>query len=311
MLKPTLAAVCFSSLVACVQQNKAPDEISQALPRAEDVSIKMPATTRAATARTIGQLADWYVATRNVTTSFNGGTGWVLTLIHTVVSFPVTTVSGDTYTWGPWSDGALDPSEYKLDVHAVGDGTYSYQFSGRAKNDATGTFRVIIDGTADPRKGDLQGNGHFLLDFDAARAANPIQASDDRGSIDVSYDLAAKHIGMTIMTTDALGQPALADYAYNEAADGGGDMTFALSGNAGGGPSLESATLRSRWLGTGAGRADGQVAGGDLGAITATASECWSTAFKRVYYTDSVGFVPTEGDVAACAFATADLPDRK
>lgn len=311
MLKPFLAAVCFSSLVACVQQDRAPDDIARALPRAEDVSIKMPATARAATSRTIGQLADWYVATRGVSTMFNGGTGWVLTLLHTVVSFPVTTVSGDTYTWGPWSDGALDPSEYKLDVHAAGDGTYTYQLSGRAKTDATGVFRVIIDGTSDPRKGDLQGNGHFLLDFDASRAVDPIKASNDHGSIDVHYDLAARHIDMTIMSTDALGQPALADYAYNDTADGGGNMTFALSGNAGGGPALETATLRSRWLASGAGRADGEVAGGDLGTIKATASECWSTSFKRVYYTDSVGLVPTEGDVAACAFATADLPSQR
>lgn len=30
--------------------------------------------------------------------------------------------------------------------------------------------------------------------------------------------------------------------------------------------------------------------------------------FRRVYYTDSVRFQPTEGDAAACAFADQDLP---
>ena len=32
--------------------------------------------------------------------------------------------------------------------------------------------------------------------------------------------------------------------------------------------------------------------------------------FKRVFYTDSGNFAPTEGAETACAFATADLPPR-
>ena len=42
--------------------------------------------------------------------------------------------------------------------------------------------------------------------------------------------------------------------------------------------------------------------------ITVTASECWDTTFRRVYYTDSQQWQPTEGDAADCAFADADLP---
>jgi len=58
----------------------------------------------------------------------------------------------------------------------------------------------------------------------------------------------------------------------------------------------------------GAGRGDARLAGGDLGSTEAIASECWSTLFRRTFYTDNVNFQPTEGDVADCAFATADLP---
>jgi hypothetical protein len=110
------------------------------------------------------------------------------------------------------------------------------------------------------------------------------------------------------MSTDALGQPVLANYAYNEAADGGGDMVFDFSANAGGTTALETVTLRSRWQSGGAGRADARISGGDLGAQV-TASECWSAMFRRVFYTDSVNFAGgTEGVETACAFATADLP---
>ena len=247
--------------------------------------------------------------TRDVTRMFNGGSAWVLLLIHTIVQFPVTTVSGDTYTWGPWSD-ALDPAEYKLDVRDVGDGTYEYKLSGRSKTQAGSQFEVVIDGVADPRPGELKGNGKFLLDFDASRRVNPVDAGDERGTVTAAYDLAARHLDLEIESVDDRGQPVLADYAYNETADGGGDMVFNISGDAGGTTKQEQITLRSRWKNTGAGRADARLTGGDLPA-SAIASECWDTSFRRVFYTDSVNFAPTEGVQTACAFATADLPPQK
>ena len=85
-------------------------------------------------------------------------------------------------------------------------------------------------------------------------------------------------------------------------------MLFDILGDAGGGPALEQVTLRSRWEANGSGRADARVAGGDLGATQAIASECWGTSFQRTFYTDNASFAPTEGDPATCAFATADLP---
>jgi hypothetical protein len=320
MMKSLLAASCTLSLVACVQQDATPKEIDRALPTSDQVSIKLREST--ATARTqlggqqdvIGQLATWYVATHDVTRMFNGGTAWVLTLIHEIVKNPATTVNGDTFTWGPGSQ-PLDPADYKLEVRALADGTYTYQLSGRSKTQANAQFEVVIDGTADPRPGDNKGSGTFTVDFDAGKRINPIDPGDAKGLLDVAYDLAKSHIDLTIMSTDALGQPVNADYAYNQAADGGGDMTFDLSGNAGGGAALETITLRSRWQATGAGRADARIAGGDLGTLQATASECWDTSFKRVFYIDALTnggtLSASEGQESACAFATADLPAPK
>ncbi|MDX2093204.1 MAG: hypothetical protein SFX73_35500 [Kofleriaceae bacterium] len=305
MLKTLLASACAASLVACIplKQDEAPSEIAKAIPTADQVKIELPVNNT----RTIGELAEWYVATRNVTRTFNGGTAWVLVLVHTIVQFPVTSVDGDTYTWGPWSD-ALDPAEYKLDVRDLGDGTYAYKLSGRSKTQPGSQFEVVIDGFADPRNGDLQGNGNFVVDFDASKRVNPVDSDPDaRGQIAVSYDLAARHLDLGIVSTDDNGNPVTADYAYNRALDGGGDMVFNIEGNAGGTDLKEKITLRSRWQSNGIGRADARLAGGDL-ADGAIASECWDASFRRVYYTDSVNFAPTEGEVAACAFGTADLP---
>ena len=306
MIKSLLAAAtCTLSLVACVKQDDGAN-IDRAIPTAQQVSIKLPDHA----ARTLDSLdapAAWYVATRDVTRTLNGGSAWVLTLIHTIVQFPATTVDGNKYTWGPWTD-ALNPAEYKLEVTAIGDGTYSYQLSGRNKTQANSKFEVVIDGTADPRAGDDKGSGEFTVDFDASKRVNPIDSGDAKGSIDVHYDLAVRHLDLTVMSTDANNQPALADYAYNETADGGGDMTFDVSVNAGGTSLLETLTLRSRWLNTGAGRADARIAGGDLGTIQVTASECWGTTFSRVFYKDSNNFAAAEGAESSCAFATQDLP---
>lgn len=306
IIKSLLTATVALSLVSCVKQDDSPADIDHALPTAQQVSIKLPeSAARTLDAQALGQLAPWYVATLGVTRTFNGGSAWVLTLIHAIVQFPATTIDGNAFTWGPWSK-PLDPAEYKLEVQALADGTYAYQLSGRSKTKPNSQFEVVIDGTADPRAGELKGSGEFLIDFDAGKRVNPLESGDAKGSVDVRYDLAKAHLDLTLMSTDASG-PVIANYAYNETADGG-DMTFDFSANAGGTSLLETATLRSRWLQTGAGRADARITGGDLGAIQVTASECWDASFGRVYYMDSNNFAATEGTQSACAFATQDLP---
>jgi hypothetical protein len=306
VMKSLLAATCFVSLAAtgCVRQDSAPSsDIDKALPTSDQVKIKLPEGQN----RTIGDLATYYLTTRAATATFNGGSAWVLVLLHTIVQYPVTSVSGDTYTWGPWSN-ALDPAEYRLDVTAQGDGTYDYNFSGRNKTLSNSQFEVVLSGHADPTPGELQGNGEFLLDLDASKRVDPIDNANNKGTIDARYDLAAKKLDLHIISTDDNNAPVVADYSYQEGADGSGDMTFDILGNAGGTPLNEDMTVRSRWNADGAGRGDARVAGGDLGSSQAIASECWGTDFRRSYYTDNVNFQPTEGDAASCVFTTVDLP---
>lgn len=312
MFKSLLAATATLSLVACVQHDDGTPNIDKALPTADQVSIKVPksnTSARTADDQVLGQLAPYYVITLGVTTTFNGGTGWVLALIHAIVQTPPTTIKDNVYTWGPGSN-ALDPADYKLVVTANADGTFSYQLSGKSKTLPNAQFEVLIDGMADPRPGESLGNGSFMVDFDAGKRVNPIQNGDAQGSMDVHYDLAKAHIDLTLTSSDAPGAPT-ADYSYNAAKDGGGDMTFDVNANVGGTALLETLTLRSRWLGTGAGRTDARITGGDLGSVQVTASECWSTSFGRVFYQDSNNFAPPEGAESSCAFATQDLPPTK
>jgi hypothetical protein len=308
-LKSLLTASFVLSLGAsgCVKQDAAPDEINRAIPTHDQVAINLPATATRIDP-TVGQLATYYVTTRDVTRTFNGGAAWVLILVHAIVQYPVTTVHGNVYTWGPWSGNALDPGIYKLDVTANADGTFDYVLSGHNKADTGAHFLSIVDGHADPRPGDNKGNGTFLLDFEHARTVNPVDNANNKGQVDVHYDLTARHLDLTIMTTNDQGQPVAADYAYDEAADGAGNMTFSADANVGGTAALEKLVIRSRWLATGAGRGDARVTGGDLGTQKVNASECWSSTFQRVFYTDTANFQATEGDPTQCAFKDTSLP---
>ena len=282
LFQTLLGATCVLSLAAtgCIKKDEpSTGAIDKAIPTSDQVQIKLPGQDRV-----VGQLAQYYVTTRGVTTMFNGGAAWVLVLLHTIVQYPVTSVDGDVYTWGPWSN-ALDPASYKLDVTANLDGTYDYTLSGQSKTAPGAQFEALIDGHADPRPGELLGNGEFLLDFDAIKRVDPIDNPTAQGQIDAHYDLAARHLDLHIMSTDANGAPDSADYAYDQGADGSGDMTFSVNADIGGTPALENVTMRSRWMPTGEGRGDARIEGGDLGTEQAIGSECWNNLFQRAFTT--------------------------
>jgi hypothetical protein len=305
------AAAISLTATACVQKDEPPAAIARAIPTPDQVKIKLPDNGN----RTIGDLAEFYVSTRNITRTLNGASAWVLILIHTIVQFPVTTVEDNVYTWGPFSD-ALDPAEYKLTVIDNGDNTYAYALAGRNKIDGT-DFEDVITGLADTNAGEDLGNGLFKLDFEAGRRVNPIDADPDaRGTVEVVYDLADKAQVMHIQSTDDNGAPIEANYAYNEADDGGGEMVFGLEGDMGGGPEAEAVLIHSRWLGGGDGRADVAIKGGNTeNPAGVLASECWGSTFKRSFFAvlagDSTGaFGAAEGDEASCAFADAKMPEQ-
>ncbi len=328
LFKSLLSTTAVLSLAAagCVaRQDPPPSAIEKASPTNDQVAIHLPMsamrmaegsgsspTQSPSTQPQLGQLAAFYVATRGVVATFNGGTAWVLILIHTITQFPVTSVHGNVYEWGPWSGSALDPAIYKLDVTANADGTFDYTLSGHAKSDPNpADFAAIIQGHAVPGANDGPGTGMFLIDFDAARAVDPVANANNKGQVQVDYDIPSKHLDLAITTTDANGQAVTANYTYDEATDGSAQMVFDVLANLGGTSAEEEVTLHSRWLATGAGRGDARLTGGDLGATQAIASECWNTAFDEVYYTDSVNFLPTEGDPTQCVYTDISLPPAR
>ena len=305
---PILAAALLAA--GCVtEENDTP--IVDALPTAESVQIKLPQ----ATARSLGQLADYYVVTRQVTRDLNAGAAWVLLVVHAVVQFPATTIDDNVYTWGPWTGNALDPAEWQLVVTANDDDTYDWRLEGRSKSTPEDGFIAVIEGHAIPGDEPHRGSGDFVIDFDAGERVNPIDNTPDTGIIEVTYDLenrdgTSASVTMHAEGVDSLGNPGTFDYAYSENDDGSGDFQFALEADLEeSGSDVEQALIRSRWLDTGEGRADANLSGGDLGTLEIEVSECWDERFLRTYYADSFEFAPTEGDLASCVYDEAALPE--
>ena len=96
---------------------------------------------------------------------------------------------------------------------------------------------------------------------------------------------------------DDLANPASFDYVYDENEDGSGDFQFAIDADFEDSATTahEQALIRSRWLPTGAGRGDAMVSGGDLADVEVSATECWDTQFRRVFYTDSAELAADRG----------------
>ncbi len=322
----TMTCLLISSLAAmgCLQQNKGPEQLDEALPRGEDISVKLPDSSAAAglsnpytndgigstQLEALGDIADYYVVTRNITRDLNFSVGWVLFVVHTVVQFPPTTVDGNVYTWGPHSD-ALEPSEWKLVVteHEVGE-HYTWQLEGRDKTLNDSPFYTFISGEAFPGSEPYRGVGSFVIDFYEAEKANPVDNAGKRGLVSVEYDLentdgsqATVDMVIDAIEPDEAGveQELVWTYHYGENLDTSGDFSFGVHADLGEGDLFEDAEIVSEWDVTGAGRATMTISGGDLIDIEVAATECWDTNFRRVYYGDTYEWAPTEGSEDDCA----------
>jgi hypothetical protein len=306
-MSATLSVVMGTTLAGC-KQDQAADvaAIRAALPQADAVQIKVPGGSGKPEARTLGELAKFYLITRSTSVDLNRGAAAVLALVHAIVEYPVTSVDGDTYIWGPWTE-ALNPSEYRLTVVESAPGEYTWSLEGRKKADGQGAaYRAVVSGLAIP-DAPLHGQGSFMMDFDTAEELDPA-GNDGQGRISIDYDLSStpKSVVMDYERTETPPGGVAADvtfhYEYREQADGAGDFVYTVHGDLDdNGSAWETLDIRSRWLPTGAGRSDVTVAGGDLHDAVLTGVECWDTSFGRVYWSDSLGWEPAEGSVDSCA----------
>lgn len=291
--------LAMSVSVGCEQpedEGSSEEAARSAIPAAEDLKIDMRSGGSAKPA--VGDVSGGYLVTLTTAVGLNGGVGLLLGTVGLIVHFPVTSIDGDTYVWGPWHDDGK-PGEYKLSVTAKGGGEYAWTLDGRLFAQG-GEWVTVVSGLSHPRR--LRGGeGSFTADFELAKTLDPTSTAE--GSIDVAYDTTGSPRTLTIDAENKKNQAF--HYEYQQNADLSGELRFMAFGDTDDpGTAEETIQWHSRWKATGAGRADAQISGGDLGNTTVSMSDCWNEwpLFRSVYLSGSVAWIPTQGAASACAY---------
>jgi hypothetical protein len=309
------------ALVACQPKDEA-SEFATGVPRASTVAMSVPGSDGKALSvesgnyALLGETADWYKTTRNVTVVVNAGALAVGALVRLITDYPPTSVAADMAVWGPWQ-GPLDPIEWKVTVTRTAPHQYQYKFEGRDKHAQTAPFVTVLSGHHAPGL-DAQGlelegfgSGDFLLDWDA-RATLP-GADRNVGTAAYTYDHtgpgAVVHIAAQFKRVKDDNQPSkLVDVNYefvqNPGADGSMDFAYDVPASLASAGGL--AKVKSRWLWNGAGRSDASMVPTNLN-LTYTVSECWDTSYLSVYKSTPLSTSADDnwGSESDCAFKTA------
>jgi hypothetical protein len=309
------------------------DEFREGVPHREDVAIVVPgAATSQQSALTIsgvtevhssllGETAELYKVTRDITRMVNGGTGAVLALVRTITDFPPSSIAADVAVWGPHTN-PLEQNTWRLTVTRLDKGSFQYGFEAKPRGTDDSRYLTILSGHHDvanpgaPRRANLPafGSGDFDINWDNARMLP--QPEENFGRAHFMYSRLSPISDVSIAVTftqvkdDQTGMLVDAQYGYVETPGLGGNFQFTTIKNeilttA----ALETLTVRSRWQETGAGRSDAKLVGGDLGATEATGNECWSAGdagFVSVFATNSYGDAARIWGVETdCAFTPA------
>ena len=309
------------------------DEFRHGVPTGDAVELKVPqgqSTTQgnlsassdgmvAVRGALLGETADTYRITRTVTAVVNGGTLAVLTLVHTIVQFPPTSVSADTAVWGPHSE-PLSPNAWRLSVTRVAPHSFDYQLAAKPKLADDSAFIAILTGHhnavagAHGRAIEGLGNGTFTVDWDAAQTLPEHDKSVGKAAFTYARasfgDTATIGVVFTGIKDDLNGEMYNASYQYSATPGAGGDFQYAAHRDALPGPgptgtAKELFTVHSRWLETGAGRADVQISGGESPSPSPVVNECWNASFASTFKNTSYDPAQTWGAESTCVFSSA------
>ncbi|MBZ4422531.1 hypothetical protein [Myxococcus sp. RHSTA-1-4] len=314
MLRKSLlcAALMF---VGCDNAKNDEESFREGLPSREMVEMKTPKSGGQGLTAFYGQgqTAEYYALTVGAAVTVNGGTLWVLNLIEEIVKHPPSSIEGDVAVWGPHTD-SLSAVTWKLTVTRTDENSYSWNLEGKAKTAEDSAFVTVLSGThtaAVDEDGERMkgfGSGEFLIDWEMSRTL-PGANQNDMGTAEIHYSrtgaaaVASVEAEFTqIRDAEVLGGRLDATYRYKQAPGAGGELDFVIKKNIDLDPARgarENLAIKSRWEGTGAGRADIKLSGGDLFG-EATVNECWDGNFLSAYFAVSFNPALGYGAVSAC-----------
>jgi len=241
----------------------------------------------------LGQRAQFYEVTVQTTSDFNSGVGGFLANIQSILAQPPSATNDSGHAiWGPTND-PLATSNYRFEVQKTDVG-YNYAFSAKLKSEPDTAWQMVVQGAthrvdAAHALGEIDVNTLLAKHYDDTTKGDQnykihFDSTADPRVIDISFDQGG--------AVDAM-------YHYSQSNDGYGTFQFVSPQDVDGDGTLEQLSIVSRWLPTGAGRADVVAQGGSLGAPM-NMTECWDAAFGRTFFAQNGNTV--EGDPASCAY---------
>lgn len=262
-------------------------EFQLALPEKSDLQATMPVQSL-----TVEGAAEYLRTTRDTVTFFNAVADILLGMIDHVRHYPPTTREPERRIWGPFPDDKRRPWVTQILIERVPDprtglaARFDYRIQLRPA--AGGAWIDFLWGSYAPTGGVRRGSGELHLDTRAARAAGfPVDDPADRDDLndlerlDLEYHTLAYPIvvKMAIANLPTSENPG-ATYQYGEEMDGSGSMTFLWRLR---NPAVQALEIRSRWKGSGAGRADARVAEGGAAILGLKGVDCWDIQGRATY----------------------------
>ena len=291
-------------------ESAAVSALRQALPESEEMALRIPS----AMALTPDQ-ATFYGFTRGVTLGVNHFVRVISNAVQDITELPPTETDGETFAvWGPHT-APLSPATWRVRVDRVAKGHFTYVVEAWPKGDDAADAKAILEG--EHRDAEGTRSGTWVYDMTRAHAVEPL-AHESTGRVSVAYTFAAdRTLEVHFDEVQSRNDPNVTStlYRYTEDADRAGTLDYIanLDIHADDDPDLDRRELlqvRSRWKGTGPGRADVLATHGDLPeGVSAELSECWDDAFARTWMSLAwADFEQVDGDPAQCPFEDVQRP---
>ena len=263
-----------------------------------------------ATARTsVGDTAEYYQVTAQLTLDVNTVVGEALAAVDHITSFAPTWSSetDDLVLWGPWEDAGVHG---RLWMQGHEDGSHTWAIEAKQVSEPDESFVAVFAGEIEPGADEVHSAGRFAMDF-TALASFEADPEVTQGEFFVIYSLSADSMEATAgfaNIVDDEAQEGSAVVTYGQEHGLGGWMDLILAADATGNDVPESHIVRTRWEGTGAGRADAYLTGGDLGELVYSATECWDPAHDVVFYEENYTMTQN-GEMGLCVFDEPEWND--
>ena len=292
----------FVVLAGCGGSKASQEDFLTALPTRKQVQIAFPAgsvhseSLSLGSDAVIGRTADFYVVTRITSEHLNGMVGSLLDTLGRITQRPPNIIEENRAVWGPFTP-VLSPVNYRLVIERLSPGEYAHRLDARPKNASEEeAFAPVVAGVASPRRQ----AGSFSIDLNRLHLLDPV-GTPQTGGISFEFEIAPERSIIRIHLENLAepnAQTLSADYVYLQLVDGSGDFAFVADSSWSSAiPSdYQGALVRSRWMPSGAGRADAHVSE----PVERDITECWDENFLRVFFSARPG--SSEGDPARCVY---------